>query len=497
MKKLRFFDSLKFVVAAIVCTFILNVAHADTNTISSVIAYGKTEQSGTPTPTTPVPIMTNNGVLKVNVSPSRNLFDINTMNTDEGWYVDVDETVKNARGSNRTIVVPCKPNTKYSVWHTEGAGGWRAFGIADNQTISENMPVVWRTNTNPTYKNKNVVSIITTGDTHRMFIIAGRRDAGISRSFNEQLSDFMVVEGELSTATAYEPYSGPNGIYADGMVETIRDSAGHTATAQMLLSVGDYKDEQSILDGVVTRKVGVKVLDGTENWGRVFVYGNVKDVVIAPLSSIAPDAKILKNSIRCSHFRTYDSGAFTGSTAGIDWASRYYSSTPSVGIQVPGITTSVAQFKSWLADQYNAGTPVIVVYPLETETTESVATQTLTTAPVRQTAGSILGMPIEVVLGDGTREWVRDMITIATTKYNEEQFEPVQNRLSDAVNAVEYVVSNTMTQAQAIDQIANEKQTRPDETCPVGKNCLLVEDENGTPHWYVIAGADEANPTNP
>ena len=71
MKKLRFFDSLKFVrlvvavvVAVVVATFILNVAHADTS-INSVIAYGKTEQSGTPTPTTPVPIMTNNGVLKV------------------------------------------------------------------------------------------------------------------------------------------------------------------------------------------------------------------------------------------------------------------------------------------------------------------------------------------------------------------------------------------------------------------------------------------------
>ena len=118
---------------------------------------------------------------------------------------------------------------------------------------------------------------------------------------------------------------------------------------------------------------------------------------------------------------------------------------------------------------------MIVVYPLATETTESVAAQSLTTAPVRQTAGSILGMPIEVVLGDGTREWVRDMITIATTKYNEDQFAPVKTDLSAAVNAVEYVVSNTMSQAQQIDQIATNKQTRPDEGC-TAKYCLLVED---------------------
>ena len=105
---------------------------------------------------------------------------------------------------------------------------------------------------------------------------------------------------------------------------------------------------------------------------------------------------------------------------------------------------------------------------------------------MRQTAGSILGMPIEVVFGDGTREWVSEIITIATTRYNEEQFEPVQNRLSDAMDAVDDVVSRTMTQAQAIDTIATTKQTRPDESCPPFKKCLLVEGEDGTPHWYEI-----------
>ena len=91
----------------------------------------------------------------------------------------------------------------------------------------------------------------------------------------------------------------------------------------------------------------------------------------------------------------------------------------------------------------------------------------------------------------GTGEFIAGewQIKIATTKYNEESFAPVKTDLSAAVNAVEYVVSNTMTQAQQIDQIANEKQTRPDEGCPA-KYCLLVEDEDGTPHWYPIAGAN-------
>ena len=80
-------------------------------------------------------------------------------------------------------------------------------------------------------------------------------------------------------------------------------------------------------------------------------------------------------------------------------------------------------------------------------------------------------------------------IKIATTKYNEQQFAPVERRLDAAVAAVDTVVSQTMTQAQQIDDIANNKQTRPDEGC-TAKYCLLVEDENGTSHWYPIAGAN-------
>ncbi len=77
-------------------------------------------------------------------------------------------------------------------------------------------------------------------------------------------------------------------------------------------------------------------------------------------------------------------------------------------------------------------------------------------------------------------------IKIATTRYNEEQFEPVETRLDAAVAAVDTVVTQTMSQAQAIDTIATTKQTRPDEGCPPFKKCLLVEDEDGTPHWYEI-----------
>ncbi len=77
-------------------------------------------------------------------------------------------------------------------------------------------------------------------------------------------------------------------------------------------------------------------------------------------------------------------------------------------------------------------------------------------------------------------------IKIATTKYNETKFSPLNTALANAISVVDTVVSNTITQAGRIATLQAQKQTRPDETCPAGKKCLLVEDASGTPHWYEI-----------
>lgn len=133
-----------------------------------------------------------------------------------------------------------------------------------------------------------------------------------------------------------------------------------TATAEMLLKVSDYQDVQSILDGVITRNVGVKVLDGTENW--TVVSGSDNAYLQA---SELPGVKT-NSSVICSHLINSSTGTPRIQLSGV--------------LRVYGIGTEwadKANFQSWLADQYAAGTPVIVVYPLAEPTTESVAGQTL------------------------------------------------------------------------------------------------------------------------
>ncbi len=77
-------------------------------------------------------------------------------------------------------------------------------------------------------------------------------------------------------------------------------------------------------------------------------------------------------------------------------------------------------------------------------------------------------------------------IKIATTAYNTAQFNPVVTDLNSTIATIRSVVTNTINQTKAIADLQAKKQTRPDEQCPAGKKCLLVEDNNGTPHWYEI-----------
>lgn len=170
----------------------------------------------------------------------------------------------------------------------------------------------------------------------------------------EDVVDAQVVI-QSATPTTYEPYYD-----------------GGTATAEMLLSIGDYTDEQEIISGVVTRKLGVKVLDGTEDWGTA---ANV--VYTITKASINTDSTVLPSgstNILCSHFKT--------GTGQIAEGIQIYAGTTNICFVHESRWANLTAFQSWLADQYAAGTPVIIVYPLATETTDTVTGQ-----PMNTTAG--------------------------------------------------------------------------------------------------------------
>ena len=81
-------------------------------------------------------------------------------------------------------------------------------------------------------------------------------------------------------------------------------------------------------------------------------------------------------------------------------------------------------------------------------------------------------------------------IKIATTKYNEAEFAPVETDLNAARTVINNLITQMQTNAINVSKLAVEKQTRPNVDCPAGKNCLLVTDPNGAENWYEIVGAD-------
>lgn len=198
-------------------------------------------------------------------------------------------------------------------------------------------------NNNGVYSGHSITQTITDG----WYTVAYRSTHGGTPTYDPADYDFQLEQG--ASATTYTPYYN-----------------GGTATAEMLLKVDNYQDVQSIIDGVVTRNVGVKVFDGTENVSLQagFVY--------LPVGILSNMATVNTFNGYCTHAPMSGNSNVYGIRLGNDNAAAYwYQFTSATGC------TTTAEVKQWLADQYAAGTPVIVLYPLATPTTESVAGQTL------------------------------------------------------------------------------------------------------------------------
>ena len=278
----------------------------------------------------PVEIYTDGTVETINVH-TKNLFDKTTVTANR--YINSSGVVT-GDGTNKTVVsdkIYVKPNTTYTlsgIGDIEGATYYRSGYQykADNTPISaiastSGTPVTFTTDAECAYV--------------RVMSVTGNVDTA------------QLEQG--STSTSYVPYFN-----------------GGTATCEDLLSVGNYTDEQEMISGAVTRKVGIKVLDGTENW---------QSVVTGKFYIIDNQMKAQDNSLTlCSHYKSIKASStaavnngqialFVGGGARLVIADDNY--------------TNTAAFQQFLAEQYAAGTPVIVVYPLATPTTESVTGQTM------------------------------------------------------------------------------------------------------------------------
>lgn len=156
----------------------------------------------------------------------------------------------------------------------------------------------------------------------------------------------------------------------DGTLFCYKTSDIQTVTVPTLLSVGDYKDESELISGLLTHKVGIRILTGEETgWalsdsGTTHRFRSTKPSNCYTPASRAPSV--------CTHFKYVSTGSAVGGM--FIGASQYWYFIPT-----DQTIDTVDEWTDWLASQYAAGTPVIVLYPLATETTEQTTAQHLST----------------------------------------------------------------------------------------------------------------------
>ena len=313
--------------------------------LDSVVAKGGTEQNGTPTPDTPMDIVCNNGVLKAGPNngviaegtpetvtiTGKNLYDVTKDTT--GKYIGKDGSIGNDSYSCYSGLIPVKEGESYTYSGVCNMGAT----TANNKRIHGYVNGIWNQQITVIAINENTPFYAT------FTIPTGINGIRISHWYKDE--NTQVEEG--IRPTKYEEYYQASFAPED------------------LLKLSDYQDVQNVLDGVVTKNVGVKVLDGTESWTR---YGTGKFAMplIGSKKQDSQEAPFATHFVGTSHNNVpvkdgYVS-IFNGSIAPTSGA---------LGVNYQA-TPELTQFKQWLADQYAAGTPVIVVYPLANTVEETV-----------------------------------------------------------------------------------------------------------------------------
>lgn len=268
--------------------------------------------------------------------------------------------------------IPCLPNTTYTFVGTNKTNG----------TYSKyNTIYFFDSAKNYLGASPYEVSQPTTGTTpsNCRYLQVRSNPLDNSTPIQDAFAQFNWQLEQGSTPTEYEPYFN-----------------GGTATAEMLLKVGDYQDEQEILSGDVTRKIGVKVFDGTEDWTKEqsFYCDTLTGVLQADHSCYCTHYQgIMNNSTVVTDSNTCRVGYHIGSD--IDWNRLYIYADRS-------LYATAQDFANYLAQQYAAGTPVIVIYPLNASTTETVSPQKLLKNPVTVTEASIDNLEVTTTEAEHT-----------------------------------------------------------------------------------------------
>lgn len=292
-----------------------NPLYSDGTAITAYTLKGNTVQNGTPTPSNPVEV---NGV----GNKTTNKFNKNATNTANGYVANSHlngGTVESNSECNVSEYIPVDGATTYTM--SGFYAGWSSSLVyydTSKSIISYRM-----------YENKRVLTFTTPANAAYIRITISKPD----------IDSTMINDG--NEALPYEGFGYKIPISSGGVTTNIY--LGSTQTV---------------------RQVKKLVLTGDENWNENLTnYGyrfglNVSD----SMQSDTQDVRSL-----CTHLSLTVRGG-----TGLDVQNVYVISASNDLIIKLSNSDRVSDLKTWLAQQYAAGTPVIVWYVLATPTTAAV-----------------------------------------------------------------------------------------------------------------------------
>lgn len=337
----------------------LSLPGAYANPLKSLIQYGKVEQSATPTPAVPSPIVCNNGTLQ-----TFNFANIAQDNLDIGYYINNNGTRAAAVSNFYTKgFVPVKPNTTYTMHTSSGIYYFNVMEYSSDKTF-----VVRTLFGNGASDPAGDTITFTTGAT-TYFLRWGSNMDSATMSY-AKVSSVTWMLSESDTAKDYIPF-GAVSVVGTPAVISIEPYTGapQTASVENLFAAGGYADTQDIISGTVERKVVARRLTSDErNW-------SLSDSGETHRFRCRLDDAAYKSGrgtdLVCTHFKILASGSAIGGSF------LNGSSNVEYLFCIPSDQTidTVDKWKAWLDDNI-----VIVVYPLAEPTTESVTPQSITLA---------------------------------------------------------------------------------------------------------------------
>ena len=341
----------------------------DGQPISSYTIKGNMVQSGTPTPTSPI-YPSECGERTENLCPtawSQGGIDATTG----------DEVV--AAQEIRSDYILVSPNGIFSIKRTIATGYIKIrfydssknyIGPGDSTRVSVIYGGEGSTPTNPmqAYYNFCCIQILDSNICYMRIVDTS----------NDLSTLYMFTEGNYtpSTIPLYEPYGYKLPI-------TLGSNTYPVYLSEPIRKISTYVD--SVLStGTASRVIKKLLLTGEENWQESSRSGGYR-FVLGIQSALQSDTTVGAKSY-CSHFKLVG----TGQTYALNNA--YTISGTSELLMTLGVTERLADFTTYLANQYTNGTPVTLWYALATATTETF------TAPSIPTSGTAESFDVDTAL---------------------------------------------------------------------------------------------------